>query len=162
MSARRRILPVFVPHLGCPNDCVFCNQRRITGAQQSVSAEDVRLALEAVEGKNEQYELAFYGGSFTAIPSRQQEALLGAALPFLHSGLLSGIRLSTRPDAIDEAVLTRLARYGVTTVELGAQSMSDSVLRQCRRGHSAADTVQAAELMQTQKVRNIKIPMPQS
>lgn len=147
MTARRRILPVFVPHLGCPNDCVFCNQRRISGAAQSVSAEDVRRALEAVEGKNEQYELAFYGGSFTAIPVRQQEALLGAALPFLRSGLLCGIRLSTRPDAIDDAVLDRLERYGVTTVELGAQSMSDSVLAASRRGHRAADTAQAAALL---------------
>jgi len=147
MSARRRILPVFVPHLGCPNDCVFCNQRRISGALQSVSAEDVCRALEAVEGKDEQYELAFYGGSFTAIPSRQQEALLGAALPFLRSGLLCGIRLSTRPDAIDDEVLDRLERFGVTTVELGAQSMADSVLARCRRGHTAEDTRRAAALI---------------
>ena len=147
MTARRRILPVFVPHLGCPNDCVFCNQRRISGAVQSVSAENVRRALETVAGKNEQYELAFYGGSFTAIPSRQQEVLLGAALPFLRSGLLCGIRLSTRPDAIDDEILGRLERYGVTTVELGAQSMSDSVLRRCRRGHTAEQTARAAALI---------------
>lgn len=142
MSARESIIPVFVPHLGCPNDCVFCNQRRISGSLAPACPEDVRRAIEqAGEGVS---QLAFYGGSFTAIPDAEQEALLGAAQPYLESGRISSIRLSTRPDAIDGAVLARLRRYGVETVELGAQSMDDRVLALSGRGHTSQDVAEAA------------------
>ena len=150
MSARAQILPVFVPHLGCPHACVFCNQRRISGAQRPATPEDVknctaRSAAFLPEGEKRQ--LAFYGGSFTAIPETEQEALLRAAKEALDRGEIDAIRLSTRPDAIDDTVLERLRRYGVGTVELGAQSMDDVVLRLSGRGHTAADVERAARLV---------------
>jgi histone acetyltransferase (RNA polymerase elongator complex component) len=131
MTPKRRIIPVFVPHLGCPHDCVFCNQRRISGAAQPATADTVREAVERagqILPKDGERELAFYGGSFTAIPEVDQEKLLGAAHRYTLSGDIHRIRLSTRPDCIDDDVLARLRRYGVTTVELGVQSMCPDVL----------------------------------
>ena len=148
MSARESIIPVFVPHLGCPNDCVFCNQRRISGAQEPAGVENVKNAIEsaaALPRNGAKRQLAFYGGSFTAIPSCQQDALLGAAKEYLDRGEIDAIRLSTRPDAIDGAVLARLKRYGVETIELGAQSLCDEILLLSGRGHTAADVVNASE-----------------
>ena len=150
MTPKRVIIPVFVPHAGCPNDCVFCNQRRISGALRPADERDVAAAIEAAEGKLSRgmaAELAFYGGSFTAIPAEEQEKLLGAALPFLNSGKISSIRLSTRPDAINGETVERLSRYGVETVELGAQSMCPEVLKLSNRGHTADDTRRAAGLL---------------
>ena len=148
MSARESIIPVFVPHLGCPNDCVFCNQRRISGAQEPAGVENVKNAIEsaaALPRNGAKRQLAFYGGSFTAIPSCQQEALLGAAKEYLDRGEIDAIRLSTRPDAIDGAVLARLKRYGVETIELGAQSLCDEILLLSGRGHTAEDVVSASK-----------------
>lgn len=146
MTPRRCILPIFVPHAGCPNDCVFCNQKRISGSLLPASAETVRAAVSTlVPGSG--YELAFYGGSFTAIPEAEQEALLAAAIPARESGAVSAIRVSTRPDAVTVEKLARLRRYGVETVELGAQSMCDEVLRRSGRGHTREDTVKAAKLV---------------
>ncbi len=150
MSARESIIPVFVPHLGCPNDCVFCNQRRISGAQLPATADDVRQAIENAAGLPDigsRRQLAFYGGSFTAIPVENQEALLGAAKEYLDKGIIHSIRLSTRPDAIDGAVLNRLRRYGVETVELGAQSLNENVLLLSGRGHTATDVENASKLI---------------
>lgn len=150
MSAKRRIIPMFIPHSGCPNDCVFCNQKRISGCLSPVKAEGVVKAIENITGNSGSdicFELAFYGGSFTAIPTQEQEELLGAALPFLRSGELSSVRVSTRPDAISEKVLDRLSRFGVKTIELGAQSMVDRVLEASGRGHTATDTIKASALI---------------
>ena len=146
--ARARIIPVFVPHLGCPNECVFCDQKRISGSPSPASGRDVDAALmQARERGQTGGELAFYGGSFTAVGSALQEELLAAAQPYRADGTICSIRLSTRPDAVDERTLERLRRYGVGTVELGAQSMFDGVLAANRRGHTAADTVRAAALV---------------
>lgn len=150
MSAREHILPVFVPHLGCPHDCVFCNQRRITSQQLPATAETVRRIIESAsvnQPEIQNWQLAFYGGSFTAIPAEDQIALLSVGKKYLDQGILSSIRLSTRPDAIDEAVLKRLQTYGVGTIELGAQSMADAVLRRAGRGHTAQDVVHASEMI---------------
>lgn len=150
MTAKNSIIPVFVPHLGCPNNCVFCNQHRISGALQSASAEDVRNAIvkaAALTPRGTKRQLAFYGGSFTAIPAAEQIELLEAAQPFLNDGTISSIRLSTRPDAIDEEILNRLKKYGVTTVELGAQSLDDKVLECSGRGHTAKEVEDAAKLV---------------
>ena len=158
MSARESIIPVFVPHLGCPNDCVFCNQRRISGSIEPAKPEDVAAAIEhakVVTPEGTRRQLAFYGGSFTAIPDAEQEALLGAAQPYLKSGVISSIRLSTRPDAIDGAVLARLHRYGVETIELGAQSMSDRVLALSGRGHTVQDVVDASNAIKAAGFRLI-------
>ena len=150
MSARQTIIPVFVPHEGCPNDCVFCNQRRISGAVRPITPREVsRVICEgaAVTPHGGERQLAFYGGSFTAIPAAEQIALLEAAQPYLADGTLTSLRLSTRPDAIDEEVLQRLKRYGVRTIELGAQSMDDTVLTLAGRGHTAAQVEEAAGMV---------------
>lgn len=150
MSARASILPVFVPHLGCPHACVFCNQRRISGETEPADANTVRtiLASAAAMPKPESgRQLAFYGGSFTAIPEEKQLELLSAAQEGIERGIIDSIRLSTRPDAIDDEVLTRLRRFGVETVELGAQSLDDEVLRLSGRGHTADDVRRASRLI---------------
>lgn len=148
MRARREIIPVFIPHLGCPHDCVFCNQRRISGSLAPAGADDVISAIEeGLERCTEPPELAFYGGSFTAIPEREQQSLLDAAWPYVKSGRLASLRLSTRPDAIDDEALERLKNRGVETIELGAQSMCDDVLLKSGRGHTARDTENASALI---------------
>ncbi len=150
MTAKNSIIPVFVPHLGCPNDCVFCNQRRISGHIEPATAQTVKNAIEeaaALTPQGTKRQLAFYGGSFTAIPEARQTELLEAAQPYLEAGAISSIRLSTRPDAIDEAVLRRLKKYGVAVVELGAQSMCDRVLELSGRGHDSAAVENASRLI---------------
>ena len=152
MSARESIVPVFVPHLGCPNDCVFCNQRRISGAQQPATAETVKEIMDkaaALPKNGVKRQLAFYGGSFTAIPVAEQTSLLAAAKFYLDSGDIDSVRLSTRPDAIDAAVLARLRKYGVETVELGAQSLDDQVLLLSGRGHTAQDVDAASRMIKS-------------
>lgn len=146
MKPRSRIIPVFVPHLGCPHNCVFCNQRRISGSPRPASAEDVRRSIESCADVFPA-QLAFYGGSFTAVPAPMQEELLGAVQPYIRDGRISSVRLSTRPDCIDEETLERLARFGVKTVELGSQSMCPEVLELSGRGHTAEDTRRAAAMV---------------
>jgi len=145
---RRRIIPVFVPHAGCRHQCVFCDQRQISGAESPVTPETLlRILDESLPHSGEGAELAFYGGSFTAIETQTQEALLQAAQPYLADGRLASLRCSTRPDAIDAAAIARLRRYGLTTVELGCQSMDDAVLRASGRGHTAQDCAEAIRLL---------------
>lgn len=144
MSAKRNILPVFVPHAGCPHRCVFCDQKRISGSDTTVTPDSLRTSiLEASDSVRAPLELAFYGGSFTAIPVEIQKSLLSVVQPFLVSGVLSSIRVSTRPDAVSSDALALLRDYGVKTVELGCQSMDDAVLSCCGRGHTSADCVSA-------------------
>jgi len=148
MNPKMSIVPVFVPHLGCPNDCVFCNQRRISGHTEPATAETVKNAIEnaaALTPSGTKRQLAFYGGSFTAIPLEQQTELFEAARPYLESGVISSIRLSTRPDAIDDEILSRLKRCGVVLVELGAQSLDDRVLWLSNRGHTSQEVEKAAK-----------------
>ena len=153
--ARKRIIPLFIPHLGCPNGCVFCDQKKITGMGTPVTPDAVREEIEKGLGlSGNGCELAFYGGSFTAIPEKQQEALLSAVEPYRESGAITHIRVSTRPDAIDEGVIDRLLHYGVTTVELGCQSMDENVLELSKRGHSPEDTKRAVCLL-----KNAGIPV---
>ena len=150
MSARASIVPVFVPHLGCPHRCVFCDQRRISGETRPVGAETVREALAAAAALPDhgtKRQLAFYGGSFTAIPEARQIELLSAAREGIERGWIDSIRLSTRPDAIDDEILERLIHFGVETIELGAQSMDDGVLLASGRGHTAEDVRRAARLV---------------
>lgn len=139
-------LPIFVPHIGCPHRCTFCDQRTISGAKNAPTPKDVeRLCVDALTlDSDRKLELAFFGGSFTAIDRDYMISLLEAADKFIGQGI-SGIRLSTRPDAVGEEVLEILKRYHVTAIELGVQSMSDEVLIKNRRGHTAADVEQAVE-----------------
>lgn len=134
---------VFIPHLGCPHQCSFCNQRSITGRQRAPLPEEVAevarsgaLLAARATGKTER-EFAFFGGSFTAVPKAYMLALLQAVQPYLQSGAYQGIRISTRPDAVDAEILALLKQYGVTAIELGAQSMQDDILRRNGRGHTA-------------------------
>ena len=144
-------IPIFVPHYGCPFDCVFCNQKHITGEKDSVDAKRTKQIitehLETLRNKEKRVEAAFFGGSFTAICPDLQEELLSAAYEFVKAGEIGGIRLSTRPDYIDDEIMQRLMRYGVTAVELGVQSMDNGVLKAAGRGHTDADVVRAVEVI---------------
>lgn len=143
-------ISLFIPHLGCPHKCSFCNQNTITGKQTQPSADDVRAAVEtALRKKNYDYEIAFFGGSFTAIDREYMLSLLKAAYDYVKDGRVNGIRISTRPDCIDEEVLDILKKYGVTSIELGAQSMDDEVLRANFRGHTAEDVENASRLIKS-------------
>jgi len=140
------IIPVFIPHEGCPHRCLFCNQQRISGWRRPVTAETVRTEiaawLERAGGRRET-QVAFYGGSFTALRRSRQEELLAAAAPFVEQNLVQSLRLSTRPDCMDAEQAAFLRTRHVATVELGAQSMNDAVLAAARRGHDAAATERA-------------------
>lgn len=144
-------ISVFVPHMGCKNMCSFCNQRYIAGTAE---IPDERAVIDAVKTavNTKGYdalttEIAFFGGSFTAIDRDYMVRLLEAALTFVKDGTVSGIRISTRPDAIDEEVLSILKNYGVTAIELGAQSMDDEVLKMNDRGHSSLCVEKASRLI---------------
>jgi len=144
------IIPMFIPHYGCQHQCVFCDQRAITGQNYPVLAEDVaktiKQHLDAID-RPYKIEVAFYGGSFTALPSELQLKLLAPAKEALDRGLIQAIRLSTRPDAISVEIALRLKKNGVQTVELGAQSMDDRVLMAAKRGHSAAAVENAVGIL---------------
>lgn len=146
--ARNRIIPLFIPHAGCPCACVFCDQKKITGMDTPVTPEQVQKEIEAaLPWAGRGCQLAFYGGSFTAMRRETQERLLGAAMPYLRDGSIHSIRLSTRPDAVDEETVARLKSYGVTTVELGCQSMDNKVLEMSSRGHTREDIIRASRLL---------------
>jgi len=152
MSNNRFIIPVFVPHRGCPNDCVFCNQRKITGQKNvydySQIDEEIMKAVKTIDfTKSPDVEIAFYGGTFTAIDVESQETFLKIASKYVNNYKISGIRLSTRPDAIDENVLKRLKKYGVKTIELGVQSLNEDVLLKSNRGHNSEIVYESAKLI---------------
>ncbi len=153
IRTRHSNIAVFVPHNGCPHTCSFCNQRTISGHSAQPAPEEVSALLAAdlerlkeKGGSPEGRELAFFGGSFTAIDRAYMTELLAAAQPFMGVNI-SGIRCSTRPDCIDGDILGLLRQYGVTAIELGVQSMDDRVLALNQRGHTAAHAVQAARLI---------------
>lgn len=145
------IIPIFVPHLGCPNDCTFCNQKKISGQTKKVTKQDVRNTIEYYLKnfkKDDNYiEVAFFGGSFTGIDSKIQEELLSVAYEYIKNKKIDSIRLSTRPDYIDKETLKRLKKYGVKTIELGVQSTNDYILKKCRRGHTFEDVKKASKLI---------------
>ncbi len=146
------IIPFFIPHSGCPHQCVFCNQKNIAGKAKPIDPVQVpRMITEylASHTTDKPVQVAFYGGSFTALPFDIQTAYLAAIQPFINSGQIEGIRLSTRPDCITETILALLAEYHVTTIELGVQSMDENVLKHSGRGHTASDTVNAISLIKS-------------
>ncbi len=151
MSGKHSNISVFVPHLGCPQRCTFCNQHHIARTQQAPAPSDVDAAVQtAVNSRNYDpkiTEIAFFGGSFTAIEREYMLSLLRVADKYVKNGTVSGIRVSTRPDAINDDVLEVLKSHGVTTVELGAQSMDDTVLALNKRGHTSADVSAASRLI---------------
>ncbi|MBO4693229.1 MAG: radical SAM protein [Clostridia bacterium] len=151
MSLCHSNISVFVPHVGCPNMCSFCDQRHITGVKVAPATQDVKNAVNtALSSKNydpKTTEIAFFGGSFTAINRNYMFSLLDVAYSFVKNGVVSGIRVSTRPDAISDEILNALKSYGVTSIELGAQSMDNEVLKANNRGHTAEDVEKASELI---------------
>lgn len=145
------IIPIFIPHWGCPHQCIFCSQKQITGCAVPAKAEDVSQAIQTGlqrVTKPRHIEVAFYGGSFTALPLDKQAELLLPAYQALQAGQIHAIRLSTRPDSISSEVIHLLQSFSVTTVELGVQSFDDNVLLMAERGHSAKDSIQALSLLQ--------------
>ena len=143
-------ISIFVPHAGCPHQCSFCNQKTISGAQYAPTADDVhricRQALNEVRDKKN-CEIAFFGGSFTAINRGYMTSLLKAAKCYIGAEGFRGVRISTRPDFIDRDILELLRSYGVTSIELGAQSMKNHVLEANERGHTAEDVYTASALI---------------
>ncbi len=150
---KRTNISVFIPHIGCPHRCSFCDQRSISGAAHAPSPEEVRALLDGqaphLAERNMQAEIAFFGGSFTAVPRDYMISLLECAAEAVRKYPLvyCGIRCSTRPDCISEEIIAILKGYGMTAVELGAQSMSDEVLQANERGHSAEDVRRASRLI---------------
>lgn len=147
------VIPIFVPHLGCPHQCVFCNQAKITAVPKNrlIRGEDVRriarMYLASLPAGEKEVEISFYGGTFTAIPALVQEELLAAAHDFLRQGLIQHIRCSTRPDFISPEVLERAGHYGLDIIELGVQSLDETVLQKSARGHTASDAKAASDLI---------------
>ena len=147
---KQYIIPIFVPHLGCPNDCVFCNQKSISGQTKQVTKEDVKNIIEEhlkYIKKDSKVEVAFFGGSFTGIEEAKQEELLSAAYEYIKQKKVDSIRISTRPEYIDKKILKRLKKYKVKTIELGVQSANDYILKKAGRGHTFEDVVKASKLI---------------
>ena len=145
------VIPVFVPHLGCPNDCIFCNQKSISGQKKNVTKEEAKKIidnfLENIKDKDAKKEIAFFGGSFTGIDENVQEELLQVAYEYIEKGKVDSIRISTRPDYINKEILKRLKKYKVKTIELGVQSANDYILGRANRGHTFKDVEKASKLI---------------
>jgi histone acetyltransferase (RNA polymerase elongator complex component) len=147
---RYKIIPVFIPHASCPEQCVFCDQKKITGVavyDLDTVKDTIEKCIRSFKEDGKKGEIAYYGGSFTAIPEDTQVELLKVGKARINSGAVESIRVSTRPDYIDSKTLTRLKEYGVKTIELGVQSMSDGVLAANRRGHTREDTIRASTMI---------------
>lgn len=147
---KKRIIPIFVPHRGCPHDCIFCNQKKITGVSTEVTSEEARNIIEEylpTIQKDADVEIAFFGGSFTAIDEKTQNELLSVAKEYVDKGLVSDIRMSTRPDCISLDILNRLKEYKSTIIELGVQSLDAKVLHDSARGHDIESVIKSAHLI---------------
>ena len=148
---KQYIIPIFVPHFGCPNDCIFCNQKSISGQKNNMTKEKAKKIIEDylknIKLEEAQIEIAFFGGSFTAIEPEKQEELLQLAYEYIKTKQVQSIRVSTRPDAIDKNILKRLKKYKVETIELGVQSTNDYILKRANRGHTYEDVKKASKLI---------------
>jgi histone acetyltransferase (RNA polymerase elongator complex component) len=151
MKKKHFNIPVFIPELACPFQCIYCNQKKISGCLKVPSAEEINKIISAylstIPKGGCETELAYFGGNFTGLNLDEQEEFLKIAQPFIAQGRISGIRISTRPDYITQNVLQLLKKYHVKTIELGAQSMDNEVLKQSGRGHTAEDTIRASGMI---------------
>ena len=151
MSKNYYIIPIFVPHEGCPHNCVFCNQDRITGVRDKVDGTKVKEIIEeyyrTIKNKDATIEVSFFGGTFTAIKEEKQRELLSVAKRYKDLGIVDKIRMSTRPDYINDYILTYLKEYDVDIIELGVQSLNDEVLTAAGRGHTVEDVINASKLI---------------
>lgn len=145
------IIPIFVPNLGCPMECTFCSQKKITGKQTNVTAKDVKETIEYYlknfKDDSKFVEVAFFGGSFTGIDEKVQRELLEAANEYIKQGKVKSIRISTRPDYINKDILKMLKKYHVKTIELGVQSSNDYILSKSKRGHNFESVIKASKLI---------------
>jgi len=145
-------IPIFIPHKGCPNDCIFCNQKKISGQLNAPGPEEmeetIRNCLETVN-PDDCCEIAFFGGSFTGLPVKEQRAYLNIAARYVNEGVVGGIRLSTRPDYINRDVLLLLKEYPVKVIELGIQSLDEEVLTKSGRGYTPEEAVAACRMVQS-------------
>lgn len=153
---KKRIIPIFVPHKGCPHDCIFCNQKKITGVSTDVTSEDARNiieeCLETID-KDADVEIAFFGGSFTAIDIDIQKSLLSVAKEYVEKGLVKDIRMSTRPDCIDEDILSMLKEYKTSIIELGVQSLDEKVLLDSIRGHQSEIVYKSSKMIKNSGIK---------
>ncbi|EGT3847304.1 radical SAM protein [Clostridioides difficile] len=153
---KKRIIPIFVPHKGCPHDCIFCNQKKITGVSTDVTSEDARNiieeCLETID-KDADVEIAFFGGSFTAIDIDIQKSLLSVAKEYVEKGLVKDIRMSTRPDCIDEDILSMLKEYKTSVIELGVQSLDEKVLLDSIRGHQSEIVYKSSKMIKNSGIK---------
>lgn len=143
-------IPIFVPHRGCPFDCVFCNQKHITGVVKDLDDEQIRRIIEEhlkTIPDGAEKEIAYFGGSFTGIEESVRRRYLQLAYEYVKKGVVSGIRISTRPDYIDKDILEQLKSFGVRDIELGVQSMDREVLKASNRGHMPEDVKKASHLI---------------
>lgn len=143
-------IPVFISHFGCPNDCVFCNQKKINGRETDVSLDDLKNIIETylkTLPKKSKKEVAFFGGTFTGISLKLQEDYLEVVQEYIKRGDIQGIRLSTRPDYINEEIVDMLKKYGVTTIELGVQSLDEEVLKKTARYYPMEKVYEACEII---------------
>ena len=143
-------IPIFISHFGCPNACVFCNQKKINGRETDVTMEDVRQIIEMyleTLPKNSKKEVAFFGGTFTGISLNLQKEYLKTVYEYIEKGLIDGIRLSTRPDCINREIVGQLRKYGVTSVELGVQSLDEKVLKATARYYPVETVAEACALL---------------
>lgn len=162
-------IPIFIPHKGCPNSCIFCNQKKISGQIKNVDLSDVdniiKTYLSYYKDLSKKIEIAFFGGSFTGIDINLQIDYLKVAKKYIDNGEVNSIRLSTRPDYISEEILVMLKEYGVDTIELGVQSMDDKILSIAKRGHTSQDVIRASKLIKKYNIRlghQIMIGLPNS
>lgn len=150
MGHKHVVIPIFVPHKGCPFDCIYCNQKTISGETEEMTEEKMRRIIDDhLDSINESayVEIGFYGGSFTGIEKEQQISFLKAANEYIDQNRVKGIRLSTRPDYINDEILDYLKYYNVKTIELGVQSLDEEVLQRTCRGHSIDDVNTSSHLI---------------
>ena len=148
---KQYVIPIFVPHLGCPNDCIFCNQKSISGQTKMITKEDVKNTIEEflkeINNDSAYKEVAFFGGSFTGIDMSVQEELLSTAYEYIKNEKINSIRISTRSDYINKEILKMLKKYKVETIELGVQSANDYILKRSNRGHTFEDVKKASKMI---------------
>lgn len=151
MYIKHFTIPIFIPGVACPHQCIFCDQKKISGRQKLPTAEKIKIIIEehltTISKENTIVEVGFFGGTFTGLSLRKQEEFLDAVSPFIDKGFVKSIRLSTRPDFINEEILELLKNNHVQTIELGAQSLHDDILLACERGHTLKDVVNASKLI---------------
>ena len=166
---RNYIIPIFVPHVGCPNDCTFCNQKSISGQSKKITTKEVKDTIEKyLKSFKEEYahkEIAFFGGSFTGMEIEKQEELLKTAYEYIKDKKIDMIRISTRPDYINKDILKMLKKYGVKTIELGVQSTNDYILKKAKRGHTFEDVKKASKLIRRYRINlghQMMVGLPES